>query len=43
MQETAYEMTKSNIFSCWAHLILFTVIFAVLCVIVLEFIDNDRR
>ena len=43
MQETAYEMTKSNIFGCWAHLIMFTVIFAVLSVIVLEFIDNDRR
>ena len=43
MQEAAYAMTKSNIYGCWAHLVLFTVIFAVLSVIVLEFIDNDRR
>jgi hypothetical protein len=43
MQEAAYEMTKHNIFTCWAHLVMFTVIFAVLSVIVLEFIDNDRR
>ena len=43
MQEAAYQMTKQNIYNCWAHLILFTVIFAVLSIFVLEFIDNDRR
>ena len=43
MQETAYAMTKSNIYSCWGHLAMFAVIFAVLSIIVLEFIDNDRR
>ena len=43
MQVAAYEMTKENIYSCWAHLALFAVIFAVLSIIVLEFIDNDRR
>ena len=43
MQETAYAMTKSNIYSCWGHLVMFAVIFAVLSIIVLEFIDNDRR
>ena len=43
MQEAAYQMTKQNIYDCWAHLVLFTVIFAVLSIIVLEFIDNDRR
>ena len=43
MQVAAYEMTKENIYACWAHLALFAVIFAVLSIIVLEFIDNDRR
>ena len=43
MREAAYEMTKANIVSCWAHLVMFAVIFAILSVIVLEFIDNDHR
>ena len=43
MQEAAYEMTKTNIYQCWAHLAMFAVLFAVLSIIVLEFIDNDRR
>ena len=43
MQEAAYVMTKANIYSCWAHLAFFAVLFAILSVIVLEFIDNDRR
>lgn len=43
MQEAAYTMSKANIYSCWAHLVMFAVIFAVLSIIVLEFIDNDRR
>ena len=43
MQEAAYEMTKANIYGCWAHLVLFAVIFAILSIVVLEFIDNDRR
>ena len=43
MQEAAYVMTKSNIYSCWLHLAAFAVIFAILSIIVLEFVDNDRR
>ena len=43
MQEAAYEMTKKNIFTCWGHLIFFAAVFAVLSIIVLEFIDNDSR
>ena len=43
MQEAAYTMSKANIYSCWAHLVMFAFIFAVLSIIVLEFIDNDRR
>ena len=43
MQEAAYTMSKTNIYSCWAHLVMFAFIFAVLSIIVLEFIDNDRR
>ncbi len=43
MKEAAYTMSKANIYSCWAHLVMFAFIFAVLSIIVLEFIDNDRR
>ena len=43
MQEAAYAMTKSNIFGCWAQLIFFAVFFAILSIIVLEFVDNDKR
>ena len=43
MQEAAYAMTKANIFSCWGHLLAFVVLFALLSIVVLEFIDNDRR
>ncbi len=43
MQEAAYEMTKANIYGCWMHLVLIAVIFAILSIIVLEFIDNDKR
>ena len=43
MQEAAYAMTKANIYNCWAHMAAFAAIFAVLSIIVLEFIDNDRR
>ena len=43
MQEAAYEMTKANIFGCWAHLLFFVVLFAVLSILVLEFVDNDKK
>ena len=43
MQEAAYEMTQRNIFGCWAQLVFFAVLFAVLSIIVLEFVDNDKR
>ena len=43
MQEAAYAMTQKNIFGCWAQLIFFAVLFAILSVIVLQFIDNDKR
>ena len=43
MQEAAYEMTKKNIYICWGHLLFFAALFAVLSIVVLEFIDNDRR
>ena len=43
MQDVTYEMTKANVYGCWAHLIMFAVLFAVLSIIVLEFIDNDKR
>ena len=43
MQEAAYEMTRRNIFGCWAQLVFFAVLFAILSIIVLEFVDNDKR
>ena len=43
MQEVAYETSTTNIFGCWAQLIFFAVLFAILSVIVLQFIDNDKR
>ena len=43
MQEAAYATSKANIYTCWAHLVFFAVLFAVLSIVVLEFIDNDRR
>ena len=39
----AYVSTVENVFSCWGVLLLFIVVFAVLAVILLEFIDRDKR
>ena len=42
-REEAYELTALNILSYWSYLILFSLSFAALAMITLEFIDRDRR
>ena len=39
----AYEYTKDNVIGYWLHLSLFIVVFAMLAMITLEFIDKDKR
>ena len=39
----AFAFTSENIFRCWSVLLLTIIVFAVLSVILLEFIDRDRR
>ncbi len=39
----AYEYTANNILTCWGVMVLVIVIFAVLSVVLLEFIDRDKR
>ena len=39
----AYEALASNVWSCWGAMILLMVIFAVVGVIALKFIDRDKR
>ena len=38
-----YEMSKGKITSYWMHLCSFIILFALLAMITLEFIDKDRR
>ncbi len=42
-QRADFAATAENLLSCWGHLILFIVVFAVVTVVFLEFIDRDRR
>ena len=42
-REEAYELTALNILSYWSYLILFSLSFAALAMITLEFIDRDKR
>ena len=39
----AYEKTADNISSCWVMLIVFSLGFAALATVSLEFIDKDKR
>ena len=39
----AYENTKDNIMEYWFHIVSFAVIFSLLSVIFLEFVDKDKR
>lgn len=38
-----YVSTADNILNCWGSLILFVLVFAVVTVLFLEFVDKDRR
>lgn len=40
---SAYDLTKTNVFSCWLKIILIGFGFAFMSVIVMEFVDNDKR
>ena len=42
-QNADYENSKSNIFGYWVNISLFVVVFAILSVICLEFVDKDKR
>lgn len=42
-QVAAYAHTVENVLNCWGHLLAFIIVFAALSVIVLEFIDRDKR
>lgn len=42
-QNGNYARTIENVMGCWGHLILFALLFAILAMIVLEFIDRDKR
>lgn len=39
----AYELSKLNVFSCWGFLFMIGAAFAFMSVVVMEFIDNDKR
>ncbi len=39
----AYATTRENILDCWGNLIGFSLLFAFLAMVVLEFIDRDKR
>lgn len=39
----AYENTKDNIGTYWFHIVSFSVIFSLLAVVFLEFVDRDKR
>ena len=38
-----YEKTELNVLSCWLSLSLFALLFGILSIIVMEFIDKDKR
>ncbi len=42
-QNASYVSTMENLISCWGHLAAFSLIFAFITVVFMEFIDRDRR
>lgn len=38
-----FDSTKENVIDCWMAMILFTIVFAASAIILLEFIDKDKR
>ena len=43
MYEPKYAYTKENIIKNWIHILVFAVVFALLSIVTLEFIDKDKR
>ncbi len=42
-QNPAYEYDDNNVFTCWLWLIGWTIVYLAIAVIILEFIDQDKR
>ncbi len=42
-QNAAYASTAENLISCWGHLAAFSLVFAFLTIVFMEFIDRDKR
>lgn len=42
-QNSSYALTKANVFGCWGRLILIALVCAAAAVLILEFIDHDKR
>ena len=42
-QNASYVYTAENLLQCWGRLILIAAFFAVVAIILLEFVDRDRR
>ncbi len=38
-----FDSTFTNLLGCWGHLILFMIVFAIITVVFLEYIDRDKR
>ena len=38
-----FAATEENLMACWGHLILFVIVFSVVTIVFLEFIDRDKR
>ena len=38
-----YDYKRSNVTKRWMYLVIFTLVYALICVISLEFIDRDQR
>ena len=43
MQEAKYEHTQENVVWCWFLIFLFIVVFGILSVVALSFVDRDKR
>ena len=42
-QNPSYNFDPSIVLNCWKWLVLWTVVYVVIAVILLEFIDRDKR
>lgn len=42
-QVEGFSRTVNNIVDCWAYLVIFIIVFAILSIVFLEFVDRDKR